>query len=163
MLNTTLSFYSVEIDGYTIAYCTHDIVEIASIVVEIESVYLTIGRAIFCIYFVFYYFYSKKVLRGLEQWLWRYIQAIVLYIIYDSWYPKQNHPRSATAAMHNKAKQRKLDKVLLEESKEKTCGCCSKESQITNSRGRRRKSRETIKKNLEINKLEKYMVFDRTL
>jgi tRNA U34 5-methylaminomethyl-2-thiouridine-forming methyltransferase MnmC len=37
-------------------------------------------------------------------------------------------------------------------------------SQITKGRGRRRKTkRETIKKNLEINELNKYMVYDRSM
>jgi hypothetical protein len=35
--------------------------------------------------------------------------------------------------------------------------------QITRGRGRPRKTRETIKKDLEINEMEKDMVFDRTL
>ena len=54
--------------------------------------------------------------------------------------------------------------------REKTCGCCivvrrvdwSDGSQITRGRGRPRKTiRETIKKDLEINELEKDMFSDR--
>lgn len=47
---------------------------------------------------------------------------------------------------------------------EKTCRFCSKEgSQITRSRGRLRNTiRETIKKDLEINELDRNMACDRT-
>jgi hypothetical protein len=52
--------------------------------------------------------------------------------------------------------------------REKTCGFCSKESRSnggdSNPRGRPKKTiAETIKKDLEINELEKDMVFDRPL